>query len=590
MDGMIVEADATDLALSEVGAELGVFEESEPVEGLRDPVVPSAPGDAPSHGSKDGAGRRVPGKLDQGGVGGSADPLDLYLGELKADPLTREAEIAIAKRIEAGREKTIGALCESSRTLKILVEWRRAIAAGSMQPRDLVDLEGANSGLQGVLAGGDDNPASDEAHHDPGVGPSIVEQRAGSQVLTGFTQVETAWRSYSRLQATRDIATRDGQIISRAFEARYSTVRRELVAAVAPVRLRQSRIDELVQGLYDLHTRLLRLEGELLRLAATAGIDHSAFWAQYLGHELDPGLFAWLSGLPDRGSKRLARGHSAARVTEICAGLRLLAEEAGMTIGQLRHAVRTAREGEREMRRAKQQMIEANLRLVVSIAKKFVNRGLGLPDLIQEGNIGLMHAIDKYDWRRGFKLSTYATWWIRQALTRAISDQGRTIRVPAHVAEIHVKARRARLRLTQALAREPTQEELGQKLGMSVGKVRQILELANQPASLDAPVGEDGDASLGDLIEDSNAVHPLDATVHARLAKATHQLLGTLTPREERILRMRLGIGMPSDHTLEQIGKELNVTRERIRQIEAKALDKLRRAPRARELRSFLED
>jgi len=594
MDGMIIEADATDLALDEARAEIGVLEESEPVEGLRPALEQSDPAHAPLLGRRVGAGRTVPGKIDRGEVSGSADPLGLYLAELKADLLTREAEIAIAKRIEAGREKMIDALCESSLTIKTLGRWHHAIATGSLQPRDMVDLAGAaGSSEQEVPATAADDPVAEEVDGDLDDRTSlgVYEQRAMPQVLNDFERLEAVWKSYARLQARRDIAINRGRLISEASENRHRTLRQELAAAVVRLRLRQSRIDELAQELYVLHTRLLRLDGELLRLAGTAGIDHGTFLAQYQGHELDPGLLSWLSDLScRRSSKLLARGPKATRVAKISEDLRSLADEAEMTIGQLRGAVKTLREGEREMRRAKQEMIEANLRLVVSIAKKFVNRGLGLPDLIQEGNIGLRHAIDKYDWRRGFKLSTYATWWIRQALARAISDQGRTIRVPAHVAETDAKARRARLRLTQALGREPTHEELARKLGMPVGKVQQILELAKQPASLNAPVGEDGDASLGDLLEDPNAVHPFDTAVQGQLAKATRQVLDTLTPRKGRILRMRLGIGMPSDHTLEQIGKEFNVTRERIRQIEAKALRKLRHASRACQLQSFLDD
>jgi len=586
MDRMTFEVDATgtaDPVLDEARAELGVLERDEAVDGCREP----APARAPLMGSHAQAGRPAPGKPDPAGLGRSADPLDLYLAELNADLLTREAEIALAQRIEAGREEMIDALCESSATILTVLAWGRVIAAGSLQLREVVDLGGAASPPEeGVSARSENHPGSDELEP-----PGALEPQASSRDLADFAQVEILWKSYSRQKARRETSARNGRPISRASEARYGKMRRDLAAAVARLGLKQSRIDELAQGLSALHTRLLRLDGELMRLARTAGVDDKTFLAQYLGREHDPDLLARLVALLGRGgSKRLARGPNAARISEIFANLGSLADETGMTIGQLRDAIKKLRKGEQELRRAKQEMVEANLRLVVSIAKKFVNRGLGLPDLIQEGNLGLMHAIDKYDWRRGFKLSTYATWWIRQALTRAISDQGRTIRVPAHVAESHGKARRARLRLTQALGREPTHQELSQKLGMPVDKVRQLLEIANQPASLDAPVGEDGDASLGDLLEDPNAADPLDATVQAQLARATRQVLGTLTPREERILRMRLGIGMPSDHTLEQIGREFNVTRERIRQIEAKALRKLRHGSRARQLQSFLDD
>ena len=594
MDGMTIEVDATDaadLVVDEARAELGVLEEHKALDGRRDLRPQPASARASLMGAQAQAGRPAPGKPDRDGLGRSADPLGLYLAELKTDLLTREAEIALGQRIEAGREKMVDALCESSGTIQTILAWGRDVAAGSLQLRDVVDLGGAvGSPNEEVLASPENDPGSDEVDPPLKAGLGALEPQAGSRDLKDFAQVEIPWKSLSRLKARRESSARNGQPISRASEARYARLRRDLVAAVVRLGLKPSRIDALARGLSVLHARLLRLDGELLRVARTAGIDDGIFLAEYQGNEHDPDLLARLSGLLGRGGARLARGPNAARLSEICADLRSLADEAGMTISQLRGAFKKLRKGEQELHRAKQEMIQANLRLVVSIAKKFVNRGLGLPDLIQEGNLGLMHAIDKYDWRRGFKLSTYATWWIRQALTRAISDQGRTIRVPAHVAENHAKARRARLRLTQALGREPTHQELGQKLGMSVDKIRQLLEIANQPASLDAPVGEDGDASLADLLEDPNAIDPLDATVCAQLAKATRQVLGTLTAREERVLRMRLGIGMPSDHTLEQIGQEFKVTRERIRQIEAKALRKLRHGSRARQLRSFLDD
>ncbi len=576
----------------------------------------------------------------------SDDPVRMYLKEMgTVELLSREGEIAIAKRIEAGKTVMIGGLCENPMTLRAISKWRDELVEGTMQLRNVIDLEMMYGVDSEAIVYDDDSTSVDDLEEvtkdldnknldeiddelendiefDSTVGNDDEEdissdddmenssedeldddEEDGSHSATSITAMETAlfepvleiltkissyYDELSRIQNQRMKAILAGRKAQTSLEKKYQNIKKELIELMSSIHLNSARIEELVEQLNELNRRLMGVEGKLMRLALNSKVKREDFLNEYQHSELDP---HWVEKLESKKDKHWVAfvENNRNEIVDLRNSLTEMSTECGLPIAEYRKMVDTIKRGEREAERAKKEMIEANLRLVISISKKYTNRGMQFLDLIQEGNIGLMKAVDKFEYRRGYKFSTYATWWIRQAITRSIADQARTIRIPVHMIETINKLVRTSRQMALEMGREPIPEELAKRLSMPVDKIRKVMKIAKEPVSLESPVGDEDDSSLGDFIADENALQPVDSAIHSNLKETCTRILSSLTPREERVLRMRFGIGMNTDHTLEEVGQQFNVTRERIRQIEAKALRKLKHPSRSKRLRSFLD-